>query len=111
MKNQTIIEERNRTANTPNVTVTFPNGGEFFNNDIINIIWNANDADDDTLFYAVLLSTDNGADYNTIIFDHNTTSFNVSSNDLSDCTLCRIKVLATDGVNTNESKIKIYVFY
>ena len=33
----------------------------------------------------------------------NETSFNISSNDLSDCKLCRIKVLATDGVNTNES--------
>jgi hypothetical protein len=99
-KNETVIETRNRTQNKPNVTLLSPNGGELFNNDIINITWNATDADNDTLFYAILFSKDNGITYNTLIFDYNETQFAVSSNEIMDCKECVIKILATDGFNT-----------
>ena len=73
----------------------------YFQMSLFEVSWNASDADGDTMAYAVLFSADNGSNYNTIIFDHNTTSFNVSSNDLSDCELCKIDIMATDGINTN----------
>ncbi len=66
--------------------------------------WTASDADPNTnLSYAVLFSSDNGTTYNTLIFDYNQTGFNLSSNDLEDSNYYKIKVLATDGVLTNES--------
>ena len=94
---------RNVSASIPTIQLTSPSGGQTFSNQNISVNWNASDIDGDNLSYAVLFSSDNGSNYNTIIFDHNTTNFNISSNDLSDCKLCRIKILATDGVNTNES--------
>jgi|SRR3989344_154853 len=61
------------------------------------------DVDGGNLSYAVLFSSDNGASYNTMVFDYNLTYFNLSSNDLADSQDYKVKVLVTDGVLTNES--------
>jgi hypothetical protein len=103
LQEQTIIEQRNRSVNTQDIAMNYPNGGEFFSSEIINVSWNASDLDGDNLSYAVLFSSDNGTTYNTVIFDHNETWFNLSSNDLEDSDQYLIKVLATDGVNTNSA--------
>jgi|SRR3989344_2379068 len=68
--------------------------------------WTASDSDPGTnLSYAVLFSSDNGTNYNTLIFDHNSTWFSLSSNNLEDGKYYKIKVLVTDGIRTNESII------
>src|SRR3989344_9527376 len=94
---------RNVSANTPNISLISPSGGQSYSNQEIRINWTASDVDGGNLSYAVLFSSDNGTSYNTVIFDHNLTWFNLSSNDLEDSSSYKVKVLATDGVNTNES--------
>ena len=99
-QNNIVKQTINVSLHIPNITINYPNGGEFFNNNLINISWNSSDADNDTLKYAVLLSKDNGLNYTTLTFDHNYTSFVIDSSSLPDCNACKIKILATDGVNT-----------
>ncbi|MFH1978253.1 MAG: hypothetical protein ABIJ92_02925 [Candidatus Aenigmatarchaeota archaeon] len=99
-ENATIKEERDRTQNTPNVTLIEPTGGEFYSNVEINISWTSSDADGDNMSYAILFSPDNGTSWDTITFDHNETNYTINSGDLQDCTECLIKILATDGMNT-----------
>jgi hypothetical protein len=101
-KNNTLKEETNRSAHTPLVQIT-PFNVTTFNNEVINISWNASDADANNLSYAILFSANNGTNYTTIDLDYNSTSLLISSNSLSDCDYCRIKILATDGFNTNSS--------
>ncbi len=102
-ENETIADERNRTLHTPTINIIKPSGGEFFSNEKFNISWTANDSDGDNLSYAILYSTDNGTTYSTIALDLSQSSYEADSLQLLNCNICRIKVLATDGVNTNSS--------
>ena len=96
--------EKNVSANIPNLTLISPIGGQTYSNEEILVNWSASDIDPGTnLSYAVLFSSDNGMNYRTLIFDYNSTWFNLSSNNLGDSDKYLIKVLATDGVNTNFS--------
>ena len=94
---------RNASVNTPTISLISPSGGQIYSNQEILINWSASDLDGDGLSYAVLFSSDNGATYNTVIFDYNETWFNLSSNNLEDGDKYVIKVLVTDGIRTNES--------
>ena len=70
--------------------------------------WSSSDSNNDTLEYAVLFSPDNGTSYNTMIFDYNETWFNLSSNDLEDSNSYKVKVLVTDGINTNSTNSGLF---
>ena len=96
--------ERNVTSNTPSITLTYPAGSEKFE-EPFNITWNASDADNDTLYYAVLISSDNGTNYITLDFDLNQTYYEIDPNNYDYGEAYVIKVLATDSVNTNESVV------
>ena len=110
LKNNTnILQEINRTPNTPNVQFISNLGEDIFSNEIINISWNSSDLDGDNLAYAVLFSTDNGLNYATLEIDYNTTEYTINSSNLQDCDLCRIKVLVTDGINTNSSVTDTFI--
>ena len=92
-----------RTPNTPTLDITTDFSGMIFYNEEFEINWSANDTDGDTLNYAVLFSADNGSAYTTLEIDYNQTALTLNSSKLLDCDLCRIKILATDGINTNSS--------
>jgi len=97
------------STNSPVIDIDLPYENQTFTNEEILINWTASDLDGDNLSYAVLFSADNGSSYNTVVFDLNdTNNFLLNSNDLSDCSLCKVKVLVTDGVNTNESVSDIF---
>ena len=91
--------------NKPQINLISQVGGKVFSNNIINVSWNGTDLDGNNLSYAVLVSPDNGTTYNTIIFDLNETQYIINSSDLVDSKNYLLKVLVTDGVNTNESVI------
>jgi len=104
--NGTIKATKNISNNAPNISLIYPYGGQKYSNEQIIINWTAYDPDPNTnLSYAVLFSSDNGTNYNTMIFDYNNSSFNLSSNSLEDGRNYKVKVLVTDGLRTNESII------
>ncbi len=105
-----VLKENNLTKNFRNVSFNNPMidiistlGEQTYSNQEIFLNWSASDLDGGTLSYAVLFSSDGGINYNAIIFDHNQTWFNLSSNDLEDGNSYKVKVIVTDGVRTNES--------
>ncbi len=102
--NGTLNGTRNVSDNTPSITLTYPLGNEKFE-EPFNITWNASDADNDTLYYAVLISSDNGTNYITLDFDLNQTYYEIDPNNYDYGEAYVIKVLATDSVNTNESVV------
>ncbi|MBR9705263.1 hypothetical protein GOV12_07660, partial [Candidatus Pacearchaeota archaeon] len=71
--------------------------------DEFNVIWDSSDLDEDELVYAVLFSADNGSTFSTLEIDYNKTNITLDPSKLQDCSLCGIKILATDGINTNSS--------
>jgi hypothetical protein len=91
--------------NTPIVKLVSPNGGEIWAaSGTQTIMWRASDADGDTLHYAVQYSTDGGQSWNTIAVDLTEASLAIDSALLVGSDGALIKVLATDGVNTNEDQ-------
>jgi hypothetical protein len=57
-------DTRNISDNVPEISLISPLGNQLFSNQEIMINWTASDADNDTLAYAVLFSSDNGTSYN-----------------------------------------------
>ncbi len=103
-KNSTyVLGEVNRTINTPSLEITSNLSDKLFSNEMFNVTWNVSDLDGDELVYAILFSSDGGSNYTTLEIDYNQTDIILNSSNLPDCTLCRIKTLATDGINTNSS--------
>jgi len=105
VRNGSSRASRHVTPNSPQVAVISPNGGEvFITNDTIPVTWNSSDADKDTLSYAVLYSSDDGASWQTLGIGLTTTNYQISAADLALApgTRNRIKVIATDGVNTGQ---------
>ena len=101
-ENDAVKDEVNRTANSPTLNLTFPLGGELVSNKM-NIIYNASDADGDTIDYAILISSDNGNIFSTLEIDHPNQTLSVNTSSLTEGKQYKVKVLATDGINTNNT--------
>ncbi|MHA1873189.1 MAG: hypothetical protein ACTSVB_03650, partial [Candidatus Heimdallarchaeaceae archaeon] len=97
--NSSESDSINKSPNTPAVNLISPNGGQRFTNPF-NITWNASDADNDTLTYAILISYNNGSTYTLLDYDLNETFYEVSNAWFNYGTNYKVKILATDGVNT-----------
>ena len=97
--NGSVNETRNATPSTPNVTLISAISDQTFANPF-NVTWNASDIDNDSIVYALLISDDNGTSWSTIDFDINASYYSLDNADFSYGTLYKIKVLASDGVNT-----------
>jgi len=98
--NNTVLDEFNISNNPPTVTLLTPNGGVTFNNEIINISWNASDQDGNNLSYTILVSKDNGTTFDTFVIDHPNNSLITNSLDFADSKQYIVKIIATDGINT-----------
>jgi hypothetical protein len=64
------------------------------------IRWSGSDADGDALSYAVLISPDNGATWEPVTGDLTATRYTWDFSQLPAGANYRIKVIATDGINT-----------
>ena len=107
-ENNITKDEVNRTPNTPSISITSNLSNKLFSNEIFNISWGSSDLDGDSLVYAVLFSEDNGSNYTTLEIDYNQTILTLNSSNLPNCDSCRIKVLSTDGINTNLSVSDVF---
>jgi len=101
--NRASLASRHVTPAPPQVSIVSPNGGETFTTgDTISITWNGSDADGGTLAYAVLCSSDDGASWQALDIGLTTTSYKMSAAALAPGTGYRVRVMATDGVNTGQ---------
>jgi hypothetical protein len=97
---QTLIT-RTVSAHAPTVTVLSPNGDEVLTGSGT-VEWTADDTDEDTLSYVVLLSTDNGTTWSTAAIGLTTTIHSLNVSALTPGTSNLVRVIATDGVNTGQ---------
>jgi len=102
----TTLASRWVSAHAPTVTVLAPNGGENVTGPL-HISWTASDADGDPLRYVVQYSPDNGATWRALVVNWTDTSFTVDAQNLAvlpGSSQARIRVIASDGVNTAEDQ-------
>lgn len=97
-----VIASKTKSTNPPVINVTYPNGGEMLGGDSIQIRWTSSDADNDTLYHSILVSSDNGTNWIPVVSDIKGDNYwlklffhNLSGNNF------KIKVFASDGFNTS----------
>jgi outer membrane protein assembly factor BamB len=100
----TVIASRGISANPPLVNMTYPSSGETLTSgQDVTIQWQASDPENDILSYTVLYTPDNGSSWIPIQTDVTDTSLNWTVPNDHPADQCRVKVVATDGVNTGEA--------
>ncbi|HYD48966.1 MAG TPA: hypothetical protein VEB21_11490 [Terriglobales bacterium] len=93
------------SANAPLVTLLHPSGGEEWAAGEVQVIdWTASDADGDSLRYLVQLSTDGGERWQTLSTGLTDTELAVDTSTLGGSSSARVRVFATDGVNTGSDE-------
>lgn len=98
----TTIKAVTVSDNAPSVTVTSPNGGESWGGEET-ITWTATDPDVDSLAYAIEY-TPNDSDWYPIATNITTTHFTWDTNYSPGGTAARVRVIASDGVNTGQDE-------
>ena len=88
------------SPNLPQVTITFPNGGETVSG--TTITWTAGDADQDNLTYTVQYSSNGGASWQTLVVDWPGTSYTVPDGILAGSTQAMIRIIVSDGFHTTQ---------
>jgi hypothetical protein len=99
--NDAPLASKTVSPHSPSVTVISPNGGEVLSNQVT-VSWSGSDADGDELSYAMLISSDNGATWETAAIDLNETSYTWDISALQPGSQYLARVIATDGFNTGE---------
>lgn len=95
----TPLAEVEVSDNSPQVSLSYPNGGEMLHGQVL-VQWTGSDLDGDDLTYALLYSPDNGLTWNTIAHDLEDSSYTWDTSDLPTGEQYIMRVLATDGFNT-----------
>jgi uncharacterized protein YkwD/acetyltransferase-like isoleucine patch superfamily enzyme len=105
-KNGTKLDERIASENAPTVTVTYPNGGENIQNDAekLTISWNANDADGDTLTYAIDYSLDAGTSWKPLVSGYDQKSIEIDIALLAGTKQGKFRVIADDSFNSGSDE-------
>ncbi len=104
--NGTIVASRRVSTNSPDVKLTYPAGGQVFEEGkTVKLTWNASDLDGDTLYYSVLYSSDNGSSWVPLGTNLKENTYNWTIDCLNDgpANQYLVRIVATDGVNTGEA--------
>jgi hypothetical protein len=100
------LASRAVSAASPVVTIQAPAGGEVFAAGL-SIVWTASDADaGDVLQYAVQYSSDDGANWQYLASGYPSKTLTLTAEDMAGLpgsSRARVRVLATDGVNTGQA--------
>lgn len=95
------LAERRVSAASPVVTLVSPNSGQVAARRV-SVQWTAHDVDGDSLRYAVLYSGDHGATWETLATGLTSQTYGWDVSQLALGSGYRLKVIATDGINTGE---------
>jgi hypothetical protein len=98
---ETVLGSMPASAHIPAVEVTYPDGGESLSG-TKTITWTGSDADGDKLTYDLLYSPDAGASWSALALGVEQNSFAWDTEYVPGSDQARIKVLASDGVNTGQ---------
>lgn len=110
-KGNSVLTDRLISANKPEISLSYPNGGEIWNSsETYTITWTANDLDNDSLFFNVFYSPD-GNDWNLLGTNITDTQLVINAINLPGGNSAKIRVMASDGVNTSidESNSSFFV--
>jgi hypothetical protein len=98
------LAELTRSPGGPTVSLSLPNAGEHWGaSGMHTIAWQASDPDGDALSYLVQYSADAGQTWTTLASDWEETSLTVDTTYLAGSEEARVRVLATDGINTSQA--------
>jgi hypothetical protein len=95
------IDSRRASTSAPRVTMIYPNSGELLTGSTATLRWSASDADGDQLTYVILYSSDSGSNWNTLVTDYPSTSFELDLSAIAGTDQGLIRVLASDGFFTS----------
>jgi hypothetical protein len=102
-KNSNVLATREVSSNKPIVNILYPNGREIIERgEQINVKWEASDEDGDELFYSLAVSADKGETWLPIDIDIVNISFMLDTMWCTSGNEYLIKVVVTDGFNTEE---------
>lgn len=101
-KNNYPLVEKNFSPNPPSVTIIAPNGREQISGQTA-VRWSGNDADNDNLTYTLLYSDDDGKTWGPITGNLKDTFYDWNLSNLPPGNLYLIKIVVTDGINTNQA--------
>ncbi len=104
-----LLDKITASSSPPQVTVTYPNGGETVG-DSFNATWTATDIDGDPLTYILLYSSDSGTTWRPLATYVQGTSYRVNASLLPGGAQSMIRVVASDGFHTSEDQSDT-VFY
>ena len=96
-----------RSPNPPHVTVNNPVYDA--TNSFLHLSWNASDPDGSPLLFSVFYSANNGATWQVLDSNLNTTELSVSTRFLPGGNQARIRVIACDGMDTSISESDPFV--
>ncbi len=94
-----VLDTRQVSPNPPTVTMDYPNGGEALDGSIT-IRWHGSDPDGDPLVYTLQYSIDGGGTWHTMAVNLTETSYTVDTSEIGGSDQAKVRVLASDGVNT-----------
>ncbi len=95
------VAQASASPGVPKVTLLYPNGDEIWQpTGIYSITWTADDTDNDTLYYALSYSTDDGVSWNPLVLETTETEWVVDASHFPGTTNARIRIEASDGFNT-----------
>ncbi|NQU98006.1 hypothetical protein HQ533_00925 [Candidatus Woesearchaeota archaeon] len=99
-KNGIPLKEINVSPNAPSIVINPIIEAEPIEN-TFNLTWNSSDADNDTLYYAILVSSNNGANYTTLEIDYNTAYYEINPANFDYSEEYLFKIMVSDGSNSN----------
>lgn len=105
-----VLVEEEASATAPVVEITQPTGGEIFPDGMLEVTWEASDADGDPLYHLVQFSPDGGSSWQGLqmVPPGNPTTASVDVSELIEGNHGLIRVLTSDGINMGQDATDVF---